>query len=557
MEETLRRALQRRGAPRGARVEAGEGDWALVAAPEEAGLGPRGARDFDSLDEELHKVVHLLSGVPGFAVPGAKATRPEDAGGRQHHGDDNDDDQDRIFIEHVIAALSTAFTAVAKFEQDPNFRKRANITMEDSLGMRSEDVVSGYLARDAACLTRLLYFVALGPAASAVAAILETLAPSLLEQDWVHALLSGRQSADNGKSTQENDGSELAAATAAGEGAPVARHVAWHQEASQVAIILQDESMRVLALENGAWHDHARGAITHEFQHGVSCVAWQPMSSDGIALGCATGVCLWTSELQWMVHLASDGLGVGSLAWSPNGRSLACGSARSGDVVLWDVGSRTHARLQRLRGVTDRLLWSPNGAYLYAGARGLGFRVWEAKSWGCELWSDFAQEVQDAAWSGDGKTLLVATGPSPSAKIAKEDEKASVFAISFVHKPPAIGGDLIPLELDLSSSIGPAASLGLGSDRVRVAGMAWNESSDRLAIRFVDAPAVALYAARWDSQLAFFFLGFVWGPPGAVPCELAFKSSFAPGALLMVNYRCSDGCSAVRLVPLYFDKSRS
>ena len=49
----------------------------------------------------------------------------------------------------------------------------------------------------------------------------------------------------------------------------------------------------------------------------------------------------------------------GSLAYSPDGRSLACAS--SGAIVIWDIQTGGVAKVIKLRGVRDSLVWSLDG----------------------------------------------------------------------------------------------------------------------------------------------------------------------------------------------------
>src|SRR5262249_10300886 len=92
------------------------------------------------------------------------------------------------------------------------------------------------------------------------------------------------------------------------------------------------------------------------------------------------------------------------LAWAPDSRSLAASHDATMDV--WDVtaGRRLHT-LQVKAWVIDSVAWSPDGKTLAAGARrGEGGKVhgWDAKS-GDLL--DTLDSGAVAAYSPDGKTL--------------------------------------------------------------------------------------------------------------------------------------------------------
>jgi WD40 repeat protein len=89
-------------------------------------------------------------------------------------------------------------------------------------------------------------------------------------------------------------------------------------------------------------------------------------------------VLLWDvpSRSQLGTALKAHAGSVYSVAFSPDGRTLAAGSA-SGRVLLWDV--RTHARLGTLRShAIISVAFSPDGRNLAAGGFDGTIRVWES-----------------------------------------------------------------------------------------------------------------------------------------------------------------------------------
>lgn len=391
-----------------------------------------------------------------------------------------------------------------------------------------------------------------------MALALQVLAPWALERPWVQRLLLPTPSRSWGSSRQSPNPEQL--------GLGVVRCVSWHPQHDRVAVAFASDAARVYDVGAQAWDDFV-GSLTHERQMDVSCVEWQPMSSSALALACAGGVCFWTRGLSCVSFLATPSK-VTSLAWAPDGRLLASASACSGDVTVWDMGARSPTTLRRLRGRTAALSWSPSGLYLLAQTDGVGLRVWETKTWGSEVWSDLRFPAQATAWSGDGRTLLVASGSGGSAGAGV----ANVHAIALAKLPPALDGALLPLSLDLASSIAPAAALGFGTPAASaVRCMAWNSTSERLAIAFEDAPGVALYAATHFPALSLFFLGYVWGPPGTLPKALHFRRTTAGhgslgglgglGALLLVVFEDAHEEPSARthlqFVPMHFSSLRN
>lgn len=117
----------------------------------------------------------------------------------------------------------------------------------------------------------------------------------------------------------------------------------------------------------------------------VSALAWRPMYSSMLAVGCTGGVCLWSlgtgaqpgsdspsegSPPMAFLPFSSSTAAVSSLAWSPDGRLLVGSSHQWPGLVVWDVASGRAEPMRAVTAALQLLRYSPCGNYLFAGERG-------------------------------------------------------------------------------------------------------------------------------------------------------------------------------------------
>jgi serine/threonine protein kinase len=124
-------------------------------------------------------------------------------------------------------------------------------------------------------------------------------------------------------------------------------------------------------------------------------------NGQSLAVASSTGVWLYDlPDLNFIRQLEGSGSRISSVAWSPDGKQVAAGTA-AGPVHIWDAASGTEA--QRLEGHTTDAIsvaWSPDGTRLAAGSEAATIRIWDAGD-GQELVELFGHlyEPYSLAWA--------------------------------------------------------------------------------------------------------------------------------------------------------------
>jgi WD40 repeat protein len=194
--------------------------------------------------------------------------------------------------------------------------------------------------------------------------------------------------------------------TLGGHKGPVQR-VVFSPDGRLLATVGGDDGMLLL------WEPATRRPVTRilAHAHGVSCVVFAPGGHLLASCGADGAVRLWAvgssrARLRQVALLGQQGATPASLAYSPDGKLLAAGSAANGTVKLWEV--RTGRMLATLvtqgRGVG--VAFAPDGKEL----------VTTCGDYACQRWDVAAREeivalrghrgpVNCALYSPDGRTL--------------------------------------------------------------------------------------------------------------------------------------------------------
>jgi eukaryotic-like serine/threonine-protein kinase len=139
----------------------------------------------------------------------------------------------------------------------------------------------------------------------------------------------------------------------------------------------------------------------------VFTIAWSP---DGKTLASGSRdntVRLWSKEGKPLAVLPGHTTVVWSVAWSPDGRRLASASSDN-SIRLWSKDGSNIGVMQRHKGFVQWVAWSPDGKMLASVAGDRTGRLWSND--GKELHTLFGHTagITRVAWSPDGKLLATA-----------------------------------------------------------------------------------------------------------------------------------------------------
>lgn len=191
------------------------------------------------------------------------------------------------------------------------------------------------------------------------------------------------------------------------------RYLAWNPICFKLAIAGVDDSIRIYSNDNQS----IVMLLKTGQQKSITCLAWRPLSSGQIAVGCHNGFLLWsldpnsclTRPLSHSHYKHPNYSPVTSIAWSSNGNLLASASLMDSSILIWNVDKNICEPLRKTSPPSVHLQWSLNNAFLFSSSTGSAFRVWNCEDWKSDKWTIGTGHVQSFQWSPCAKFLLFVT----------------------------------------------------------------------------------------------------------------------------------------------------
>ncbi|XP_055681036.1 aladin-like [Lutzomyia longipalpis] len=308
------------------------------------------------------------------------------------------------------------------------------------------------------------------------------------------------------------------------------RCIKWHPHCFKLAVAASDDSIRVFTDE-----PTAVPVLKTGLQKGITSMAWRPFTAGLLAVGCQSGVLLWSLEpnshitrpLSQATHLKSPNhTPVTSVHWSPNGCLLVTASINDANIIIWDVDQNRSTALRRLGPPCTHVKWSPDGCRLFSATMGNVFRVWNANKWTPERWTVGVGTIQSLAWSPCGTHLVFVT-----------TEETCLYALHFVEEQ-VFNSTSLPKQ---ALRVADLARTNVGGVEVggRPQQVAWCPTGEHLAVSFRDTSVISIFSTSISKHnFSISPSCFLNGLPEEFPTYLCFqpKGKQADNSVLTIGW---------------------
>ncbi|XP_053670363.1 aladin-like [Anopheles nili] len=193
------------------------------------------------------------------------------------------------------------------------------------------------------------------------------------------------------------------------------RCIGWHPQCFKLAVATIDDTVRIYTRNPGV-----TPILRSSQQKAVTCLAWRPFAGGELAIGCQTGVLIWsvdpmsqiTRPLSQAVHLQHGRhQPVTAVSWSHNGELLVTASINDTDILAWNVDQQRCVPMHRVKLPCALVSYAPLGFSMIASSVGRDFYICSVPPERAQrvTWSTSCGSLQSFAWSRDEKHLLFVT----------------------------------------------------------------------------------------------------------------------------------------------------
>lgn len=251
--------------------------------------------------------------------------------------------------------------------------------------------------------------------------------------------------------------------------------------------------------------DGASGELVARWQspqrRWVEHVAWAPRGGLGAAsMGRVARVIDGAGEavFETEAHAAS----IGALAFSPDGSRLAVASY--GGVTIWDIAARSKSLELAWKGSLISMAWSPDGAVIACGSQDATVHFWRLASGRDSEMSGFPTKPRALAWDARGSWLatggssdialwnFAGKGPEGSAPTLLQETRSLATALAFHPRRGVLAAGYLSGLVASWDVRNPTAPNANGKSVAEVTSLAWR----RDGAAFVSGDAVGV-VTRW------------------------------------------------------------
>lgn len=193
--------------------------------------------------------------------------------------------------------------------------------------------------------------------------------------------------------------------------------IAWHPMQSILAVTNSQDIIYCFDLQVSKWCRIEMSSAVDQLN--VKCMAFQPLTAGVLAVGCDSGLVLWTlyssgasaAAIDNATHLRLQNVvgPVSCLEWSPDGRYLVIGMQNSGHINVYDVSLDSGTLLRRLAVCTNSIKFSHDGQYCVISQSSKNgkekIRILETSSW-TDTVIEYPRTVKNLKWLKYGHAFL-------------------------------------------------------------------------------------------------------------------------------------------------------